>query len=33
VHAWIADGAIRLRLVTDADDPGVPALLLEAELA
>jgi len=33
VHAWLEGEAIRLLLVTDADDAEVPALLLSAELA
>jgi hypothetical protein len=33
VHAWLEGGAIRLLLVTDADDAEIPAELLAAELA
>lgn len=32
VQAWIEDGLIRLLLVTDADDEGMPSYLLEVEM-
>jgi len=33
VHAWVDGGALRLLLVTDADDAAIPATLLEAQFA
>ena len=33
VDAWLEDGAIRALLVTDADDPAIPAALLACRIA